>query len=110
MSVDETVDPKAAPGSYEKTQDGFVLLEERTAAADLETGHPALELESAQAIAAASEASGFPPPPQVQAVIDAAAAQDKATQAAERALARAAAKAPPAAKPEPATAPSETKE
>jgi hypothetical protein len=71
------VDNRAVPGTYEKTATGYVRLDEPTQPAPAAVADMAVE--DAQAIIDASEASGFPPPPQAVAVIEAAAAAQAAT-------------------------------
>jgi len=63
--------PTRAPGAPRPTQGASALSkEEPTQPALVAEGRgTTLSRESAQAIADASEASGFPPPPQVQAVL-----------------------------------------
>lgn len=96
MSDDKPVDPRATPGSFEKIGDAYVRLDEPTVGASAPAptldACPTQALASARAIAAANEESGFPVPPQVQAVIDAADAEQlgedaKAAAAQERAAA-----------------------
>lgn len=77
------VDNRAVPGTYEKTETGFVRLDEATLPAPAAVSDMAVE--EAQAIIDATEASGFPPPPQAVAVIEAAAQAEAATKKARRA-------------------------
>jgi len=78
----ETVDPRAAPGTYEKVEGGYVRTDEPTAGGSAPA--PALDIEAAREVAEACRGAGFPPPPQVQAVIDQAdAAEAKKAAAAE---------------------------
>ena len=90
------VDPRAVPGTFEKTEEGAsVRTAEPTLPADSAAGGPDLALADLQAIAEASQASGFPVPPQVAAAIEAA----QAAQAEASADARRQARAKPAASP-----------
>lgn len=99
------VDNRAVPGTYEKTETGFIRTDEPTLPAPAAVSDMAVE--DAQAIIDASVASGFPPPPQAVAVIEAAAkaeAADKKAAADAEAEARRAARQPakpvtPAAEP-----------
>ncbi|PHY20815.1 hypothetical protein [Caulobacter sp. BP25] len=110
------VDPRAVPGTFEREADGeaFVRTDEATKPADASHGAPELELAELEAIAKASEAAGFPPPPQVVAAIEAAKARSSEAAADARRQARAAASAPKptssASEPKPAAAPVEPKE
>ena len=93
--TDDVVDPRAVPGTFEKEPGGeFVRTDEPTLPAAAGEGGPELDLEELRAIAEASTASGFPPPPQVAAAIE----------AAETAEAEAAAKAKREARARPADA------
>ena len=79
--TDDVVDHRAIPGTFEREPEGeFVRTDEPTLQADASLGGPQLELEELREIAKASTASGFPPPPQVAAAIEAAdAAEAKRT-------------------------------
>ena len=67
------VDHRAIPGTFEKEPGGeFIRTDEPQLPADAALGGPELDLEELREIAKASEASGFPPPPQVAAAIEAA--------------------------------------
>jgi hypothetical protein len=90
------VDNRAVPGTFEREADGqaFVRTDEPTAPAQASLGAPELELEELQAIADAAEASGFPPPAQVVAGIEAAKARAADAAAEARRLTRAPAKPP----------------
>lgn len=107
----DTVDPRAVPGSYEKTEEGFVRTDEPIQAAPHTLGSTELDVDELKAIAEASEAAGFPPPVQVAAAIEAAdakAAADAAEAAAEaRRLARARPADPKPSAATPAEAPKE---
>jgi hypothetical protein len=101
------VDPRVVPGTFEREADGevFVRTDEPTKPAEASQGAPELELAELEAIVEASKASGFPPPPQVAAAIEAAKARSNEAAAEARRQARAA-----SAAPKPAPAPVETKE
>lgn len=75
--MNEVVDHRAIPGTFEKEPGGeFVRTDEPTLPAVANHGGPELDLDELRAIADASNASGFPPPPQVVAAIDAAEAAE----------------------------------
>ena len=80
------VDHRAVPGTFEKEPGGeFVRTDEPTLPADASHGGPELDLDELREIAEGSKASGFPPPPQVAAAIEAAeAAEAEATAKAKR--------------------------
>lgn len=101
------VDPRAVPGTFEREAEGeaFVRTDEPTQPAAASHGAPDLELAELEAIAEASKASGFPPPPQVVAAIEA--AQARANEAAAEARRQARAK---PAETKPTATPVETKE
>lgn len=101
------VDNRAVPGTYEKTETGFIRLDEPTAPAPAHVSDMAVE--EARALIEANEAAGFPPPPQALAVIEAA---EQAEAATKKAAADAEAEARRAARQtaKPVTPAAETKE
>lgn len=72
---ENTVDPRAEPGTFEKTKAGWKRTDEPTTPASVPGA--TLSLDDAEALAQANLEAGFPVPPQIQAVLDEAKATNK---------------------------------